>query len=112
MPIDALNKQDGFFVSLLEMMSLQFVSRKGAVVAALQFLNVVTEENQTLQKKFAENHAACKFLIDFISLKSNNGEESNIIRILVACETPSHPIPSLLSFISPIMTITIAQIGT
>lgn len=85
--IEHLNTQDKFFVSVLEMMHPQVVSRKGAVVAAVQFLNTVTEDNEVLSRKFAENQAACKFLIESASLKAHANEDSSLIRILVTSET-------------------------
>jgi hypothetical protein len=66
------------------MMHSQFVSRKGAVIAAVQFLNTVTEDNPTLGKKFSENPNACGFLVTLLSVKTQAEGNSDLVRILVA----------------------------
>ena len=74
---------------MLEILHPQVLSRKGAVIAAVQFLNTVTEDNPVLTKKFAETPAAGALLLDLLSLKSHTvGEEgsSSLTRTLVASE--------------------------
>ena len=85
-PIERLNKDDRFFISLLEILHPQVLSRKGAVIAAVQFLNTVTEDNPVLIKKFAETPAAGALLLDLVSLKSQGEEVSTLTRTLTASE--------------------------
>jgi len=84
--IDQINKQDVLLQKLLEILDSKFLSKKSLSVAALNFLNVITEDNADLLKKFQNNPTTCQFFIDFVGKKNDSGDQPEItlIRILGA----------------------------